>query len=299
MDHVLTLIAAPGTALEPALVAQLRRLVDGGPADVLSPGEAVDIPCAAPPELARVRGALEGRAIDAVVTPAQGRRKRLLVADMDSTIVVDETLDELAAHAGMKEPIAAITRQSMNGEVAFADALRRRVAMLRGLRCEALEATWQATRIVPGARELIATMRAHGATTVLVSGGFTYFTSRVAVALGFDIHHANTLLDDGTALTGAVAEPVLDRDTKRDTLLAIAAAKRLDRSQTMAVGDGANDLDMLREAGLGIAYHAKPIVAAAIPARIDYADLRALLFVQGYHVSEFQPTPEAARPEPA
>jgi phosphoserine phosphatase len=286
MDHVLTLVAAPGTALEPTLVAQVRHLVDGGPADVLSPGEAVDIPCAAAPELAQVRAALDGRPIDAVVTSAQGRRKRLLVADMDSTIVVDETLDELAAHAGMKEPIAAITRQSMNGEIPFADALRQRVGMLRGLRREALAATWRAVRITPGARELIATMRAHGATTVLVSGGFTYFTSRVAERLGFDIHHANTLLDDGTVLTGAVAEPVLDRDAKRDTLVAIAAAKRLERSETMAVGDGANDLDMLRTAGLGVAFHAKPIVAAAIPARIDHADLRALLFVQGYRAAE-------------
>lgn len=287
MDHVLTLIAARGAALEPALVTQLRRALGGGPETVLSPGEAVDIACAGPPDLDRVRAALDGRPIDAVATPAQGRRKRLLIADMDSTIVVEETLDELAAHAGMKEPIAAITRQSMNGEVAFADALRRRVAMLRGLPCEALEATWRAIRIMPGARELVATMRGHGATTVLVSGGFTYFTSRVADRLGFDIHHANTLLDDGTALTGAVGEPVLDRDTKRDTLLAIAASKRLERAETMAVGDGANDLDMLREAGLGIAFHAKPIVARAIPARIDHADLRALLFVQGYRAEEF------------
>ena len=288
MDHILTLIAAPGTTLEPALIAHVRRIIGGGPESVLSPGEAVDIPCAGPPEIEPVRAALDGRPIDAVVTPAGGRRKRLLVADMDSTIVVEETLDELAAHAGLKAQIAAITRQSMNGEIAFADALRHRVAMLRGLSREALEATWRALRIMPGARELIATMNAHGATTVLVSGGFTYFTSRVAERLGFDIHHANTLLDDGTALTGAVAEPVLDRDAKRDTLLAIAAAKRLERSETMAVGDGANDLDMLREAGLGIAFHAKPIVAGAIPGRIDHADLRALLFVQGYRLSEFK-----------
>jgi len=287
MDHVLTLIAGAGTTLEPALVAAIRRTIGGGPETVLSPGEAAEIACSGLPDLGRVRALLEARPIDAVVTPAAGRRKRLLVADMDSTIVADETLDELAAHAGMKEPIAAITRQSMNGEVAFADALRRRVAMLRGLDCGALAATWRAVRITPGARELVATMRAHGATTVLVSGGFTYFTSRVAEALGFDIHHANTLLDDGTALTGAVAEPVLDRDAKRDALRAIAASKRLDRAETMAVGDGANDLDMLQEAGLGIAYHAKPIVAAAIPARIDHADLRALLFVQGYRAAEF------------
>ena len=206
---------------------------------------------------------------------------------MDSTIVDAETLDELAAHAGLKEPIAAITRRSMNGEIEFAEALRQRVAMLQGLTRDALDAAWRSVRIMPGARELIATMRAHDATTALVSGGFTYFTSRVADLLGFDIHHANTLLDDGTVLTGKVAEPVLDRDSKRDALITLAAAKQLDRAEVMAVGDGANDLDMLRAAGLGIAFHAKPIVTAAIAARIDHADLRALLFIQGYRASEF------------
>lgn len=288
MTHVLTLIAARGAAmLDADIIAQVRQAIGGGPSDVLSAGEAVDIACAEAPDLQRVRAALGSRAIDAIATEGENRRKRLLVADMDSTIVAAETLDELAAHAGVKEPVAAITRRSMNGEIEFADALRQRVAMLQGLTREALEATWRTVGIMPGARELVATMRAHGATTVLVSGGFTFFTSRVADLLGFDIHHANTLLDNGTVLTGRVAEPVLDRDSKRDTLLKLAAANRLDRAETMAVGDGANDLAMLREAGLGIAFHAKPIVAKAIPARIDHADLRALLFVQGYRASEF------------
>ncbi len=287
MSHIVTLIAAPGDTLDSDLIARIRHRIGGGPEQVLSPGEAVDIPCPLAPDLPAIRAALRGRAVDAVATAEAGRRKRLLVADMDSTILDAETLDELAEQAGLKDEIAAITRRSMNGEIDFADALRQRVAMLKGLPCDALEAAWRSVRLMAGARELVGTMRAHGATTVLVSGGFTWFTSRVAHLLGFDIHHANTLLDDGSVLTGKVAEPVLDRDAKRDTLVTITAAKRLDRAQTMAVGDGANDLDMLREAGLGIAFHAKPIVAAAIPARIDHADLRALLFVQGYRVQEF------------
>jgi phosphoserine phosphatase len=288
MTHVLTLIAARGiAALDADTIARVRQMIGGGAPDVLSSDEAVDIACPEPPDLQQVRAALTGKAIDAIATKAGGRRKRLLVADMDSTIVTVETLDELAAHAGVKEQVAAITRRNMNGEIDFADALRQRVAMLHGLARDALEATWRSVQVMPGARELVATMRAHGATTMLVSGGFTYFTSRVADLLGFDMHHANTLVDDGSVLTGKVAEPVLDRGSKCDTLVTLAAAKRLDLSETMAVGDGANDLDMLRAAGLGVAFHAKPIVAKAIPARIDYADLRALLFIQGYRASEF------------
>jgi len=175
----------------------------------------------------------------------------------------------------------------MNGEVDFADALRLRVGMLKGLELDALEKTWARTRLTPGARELVATMRAHRATTALVSGGFTFFTGRVAAVLGFDLHRANVLLDDGTRLTGHVAEPIVDRDTKRNTLLELAAKRNLKLSATLAVGDGANDLAMLREAGLGVAFHAKPIVAAEARARVDHGNLRALLFAQGYRVAEF------------
>jgi len=287
MRHVLTLVAdRDAAALSAAVIARVRAAVAGGPPDTLSPGEAADIPCPAPPDLAAVRAALDGAAVDAIATPAEGRRKRLLVADMDSTIVTSETLDELAAYAGLKEQIAAITRRSMNGEIDFAEALKQRVGMLKGLSLDALERTWAATRLTPGARELVATMNAHGATTALVSGGFTFFTGRVAAELGFAVHRANELLHDGARLTGAVGEPILDRDAKLATLRELAAAAGLDMAATLAVGDGANDLAMLRAAGLGVAFRAKPIVAAEARARVDHAGLRALLFAQGYRAGE-------------
>jgi phosphoserine phosphatase len=289
MSHVLTLVAARGaTTLSPAIVARVREAVCGGVPDILSPGEAVDIPVAALPDRNAVRAALAGTPIDAVAIPAAGRRKALLLADMDSTIVTSETLDELADFAGLKATIAAITARAMNGELDFQEALRERVAMLRGLPIEALVQTWERVRLTPGARELVATMRAHGATTALVSGGFTFFSGRVAAAVGFDVHRANVLLDNGTALTGAVAEPILDRTTKLDLLHELSAAKGLPLSATLAVGDGANDLPMLREAGIGVAFRAKPVVAAEARAHVDHADLRALLFVQGYHAAEIE-----------
>jgi phosphoserine phosphatase len=285
MSHLLTLVAAV-PPLSAALVEDVRRLVNGAAPDILSQDEAVDIAVSARPDMAAVGAALEGALVDAIATPAEGRRKRLLLADMDSTIVTGETLDELADFAGLKQEIAAITRRSMNGEIDFAEALRHRVAMLRGLSLEALERTWARVRLTPGARELVATMRAHGAVTALVSGGFTYFTERVAALAGFDAHFANRLLDDGEALTGEVGEPILDRDAKLGALRALAREHGLDLSQTLAVGDGANDLAMLHEAGLGVAFHAKPIVAAEARARVDHGSLRALLFAQGYRASE-------------
>jgi phosphoserine phosphatase len=289
MSYSLTLIAdRAATSLTAAIIARVRDAVAGGEPITLSAGEAADILLRTAPDMEAVRAALDGAAIDAVATMGgKDRRKRLLVADMDSTIVTGETLDELADFAGLKPRIAAITARAMNGELDFKAALRERVAMLRNLPVEALERTWERVRLTPGARELVATMRAHGALAALVSGGFSFFTARVAALCGFDLHRSNVLLDDGAVLTGFVAEPILDRDTKLATLTSLAVEHSLPMSATLAVGDGANDLDMLRAAGLGVAFRAKPIVAAEAQTRVDHADLRALLFAQGYPAAEF------------
>ncbi len=287
MSFALTLIARPGE-LTPFAIETARHEATGGAVTTLASGEAVDIACAAQPDMDAIRTALAGAPVDAIVTPAANRRKRLLIADMDSTIVTGETLDELADFAGLKDRIAAITRRSMNGEVDFATALRERVAMLKGLTLDALERTWERVRLTDGARDLVQTMRAHGALTALVSGGFTFFTGRVASLAGFHLHRANVLLDDGAALLGGVAEPILDRDAKLATLRALAAEHGIPLADTLAVGDGANDLAMLREAGLGVAFRAKPIVAAEARARIEHAGLRALLFAQGYRAEEIR-----------
>jgi phosphoserine phosphatase len=283
VKQVLTLVADPSVApLTAAVIARVRDAIGGGDPVMLSPDEAADIPLAAAPNMDAIRAALDGAPVDTIPMPVEGRRKSLLIADMDSTIVTGETLDELADFAGLKERISAITARAMNGELDFKAALRERVAMLRGLPLDALEKTWQRVRLTEGARELVATMRAHGAYAALVSGGFSFFTGRVAAHVGFDLHRSNTLLDDGAALTGRVGEPILDRDSKLDTLTRLAAERGLPLSATLAVGDGANDLDMIRTAGLGVAFRAKPIVAAQARARVDHADLRALLFAQGY-----------------
>ena len=290
MSYVLTLVAQrEAVNLTQAIIDRVRQAAGGERTPlILSPGEAADIPDVATHDLAAARAALEGAPVDVLVSRARGRARRLLVADMDSTMVTGETLDELAAHAGLKERVAEITTRSMNGQIDFREALRQRVAMLRGLELAALDATWQDVQLTAGARTLVATMRAFGATTALVSGGFSFFTARVAELCGFDHHRANVLLDDGRVLTGAVAEPILDRDAKLATMRELARAGGLRRHQTLAVGDGANDLAMLREAGLGVAFRAKPVVAAEVANRVDYADLRALLFAQGYPVGVFR-----------
>lgn len=295
MQHILTLIAAPG-GLDPAQLAACRAGLEAlgaepGTPDWLSPREAADIPFRGAAEIAvaAARKALGDAPVDAIAQPAEGRRKKLLVADMDSTIVTSETLDEVAAFAGIKDQIAAITKRSMNGELDFRAALIERVGMLRGLDVSALEATWRATEYMPGAATLVATMRAQGAITCLASGGFTFFTGRVRDQLGFDHHVSNTLMIEDGKLTGGVAEPIFDRNAKLATLTRLAAEHGLAMTATLAVGDGANDLDMIGAAGLGVAFRAKPVVAAAARARVDHGDLTALLFAQGIRRAEFAP----------
>jgi phosphoserine phosphatase len=224
---------------------------------------------------------------DWAITPAANRRKKLLISDMDSTIIGQECLDELADFAGLKAQVSAITERAMRGELDFAAALTERVAMLKGLGLSALDACYaERVTLNSGARELVATMKAHGARTVLVSGGFRFFTSRVAKAAGFDTDRANTLIDDGKTLTGAVGQPILGREAKLAALKEEAAALRTTSADAIALGDGANDLDMIRAAGLGVAYKAKPIVAAETRARIEHTDLTAALFFQGYQSDE-------------
>ena len=226
--------------------------------------------------------------VDVCVQPLEGRRKRLLVADMDSTIISCECLDELADFAGLKAEISAITERAMRGELNFESALRERVGRLKGLSLDALRRTYEErVRLNPGAEVLIRTMAANGARCVLVSGGFTYFTSRVAAACGFADNRANILLDDGAALTGEVAEPILGREAKLAALREESAALGVDPALAIAIGDGANDLAMIGAAGLGVAYRAKPIVAQEADMRLDHADLSALLYAQGYHSGQF------------
>jgi phosphoserine phosphatase len=236
-----------------------------------------------------IREMMEGAPIDVVIQPHEQRRKRLLVADMDSTMIGQECIDELAGFAGLKDHVAAITERAMRGEIAFAPALRERVALLKGLPASVIDQVIaERIRLTPGGRTLIATMRAHGAFTCLVSGGFTAFTARIAAMIGFDEQRANTLLVDGDGdLSGKVAEPILGREAKRATLIELRERLRIGAAETLAVGDGANDLDMIEEAGLGVAYHGKPTVAAAADARIDHGDLTALLYAQGYRREEF------------
>jgi phosphoserine phosphatase len=293
MSHVLTLI---GTAWRPlgrhdidtARDALAQAGAAPGAPDILAPERAADLPFTAPAPAAAeaaTRTALPD--LDLAVQPVAHRRKRLILADMDSTIIQVECIDELADFVGIKPQIAAITEQAMRGELEFEPALRARVALLRGLPVAVLEQTLaERVRITPGAAALIATMRAHGAYAALVSGGFTFFTERVAALLRFDHHSGNRLGVRDGVLTGTVGEPIFGRDAKLAALRRLRAEHGVDPADTLAVGDGANDLGMLQEAGLGVAFHAKPVVAAAAGARIDHGDLTALLYLQGYRADE-------------
>jgi phosphoserine phosphatase len=235
-----------------------------------------------------VHEALEGLPVDVAVQLAEGRRKRLFIADMDSTIIGCECLDELADFAGVKAQVAAITERAMAGEIGFEGALRERVAMLKGLNNAALQQCYdQRVRLNPGAWTLVRTLRAKGVRCVLVSGGFSFFTTRVAEACGFHADRANRFVEDGDALAGAVHEPILGREAKLTALREEAAKLRIEPSAAIAIGDGANDLAMIEAAGLGVAYRAKPVVAAQADCRIDHADLTALLYFQGYAAEDF------------
>jgi phosphoserine phosphatase len=294
MSLVTTLICNPA---DPALDS---TLVDGARAILPSPGAAqwlfdevaVDIPFAGSDDIrtieARLREARGDLPIDIVVQPPALRRKKLLLADMDSTMIGQECIDELADFVGLKAHVARITERAMRGEIEFEPALRERVALLKGLPVGVVDEVLK-KRITPtpGGRELVATMRAHGAYTCLISGGFTLFTSAVAAMLGFHEHRANELIVRDGKLTGEVKDPILGRAAKLATLIELTESFDLDDIDTLVVGDGANDLDMIKAAGLGVAYHAKPAVAAAAAARIDHGDLTALLYVQGYRRDEF------------
>lgn len=294
MENVLTLVAAPGT-LTPALVSTARDALRAAhasvsPPDWLAPDTACDLrfeAISADFADTAVRPALADAPVDLFFQSSANRRKKLLVADMDSTMVTSETLDDLAAFAGLKDRIAAITARAMRGELDFEEALRERVSMLAGLDAGALEKTWEETRFMPGAHTLVQTMRQSGAHCILASGGFTVFTARVADACGFHEHHANTLIIEDGTLTGTVGTPILGKETKLRLLMESAGARHLPLALTAAVGDGANDLPMLQAAGLGVAYHAKPLVQQSVAHRVNHGDLTALLFAQGYRADEF------------
>ena len=288
--HIATLLTNPAhPVLERATVEALRNAWGGGDAVWLDPGVAAEFALPmVPGNLWQVWQGLQELGVDLVVQPALGRRKRLLLADMDSTMIEQECIDELAAEAGVGPYVAAITARAMNGELDFEAALRERVALLKGLP-ETVIGQVLRDRITlrAGGRQLVATMRAGGARAALVSGGFTAFTGPVAAALGFDENRANVLQVAAGALTGTVAEPILGRDAKVRALHEISAAMGISPAEAMAVGDGANDLGMLGLAGAGVALHAKPSVAAQCQIRINHGDLTALLFIQGYSREDF------------
>jgi len=301
MTFVATLISNPAApSLGAAAIERARRALPSAQAPVwLDPGIAVDIPFAGSQEhketngkraLAdRVRAALAGVGADVVLQPMSGRRKRLFLADMDSTMIGQECIDELADYAGVKPQVAAITERAMRGEIEFASALRERVALLKGLPAAVIdEVIAKRIRLTPGARTLVATLRKNGVYTCLVTGGFTLFTQRIAALIGFHENHANTLIVDGRGrLTGDVAEPIFGRDAKLATLMELTRRLAIAPEATLVAGDGANDIAMIQAAGLGVAYHAKPNVAKAAAARIDHGDLTALLYAQGYRREEF------------
>ena len=285
--HIISIIAPQG-GLDPALVSSLQGAFGGGEALWLSPDEAAEFPVAQRPKnLDEVRASISEMKVDLNCVGLENRRKQLLIADMDSTMIGQECIDELAAEAGVGDRVSKITARAMNGELDFDEALIERVGLLTDLPVDIIGKVIE-TRItfVPGGETLVATMKANGAYAALVSGGFVQFTDVVGARLGFDETRANRLLEENGKLTGKVALPILGRDAKVEALRCLAP----NPADALAVGDGANDLGMIGLAGMGVALHAKPVVAAAAPIRIDHGDLNALLFLQGYTRDEFVPT---------
>ena len=293
MALVATLVANPSNpVLTPGIAEQAAEAIKASGLYWLADGVACDIALRdgtdAKAAEANILAVISGAQIDLVIQEQESRRKKLLIADMDSTMIGQECIDELAAEVGLKELVAAITARAMNGEIAFEPALRERVALLKGLPISVVdEVIAKRITLTPGGPELIATMKAKGHYTALVSGGFTVFTNRIAATLGFDENRANTLLEDGGILSGFVTEPILGKQAKVDALNEISARLGISPKEAIAVGDGANDLGMLHLAGSGVALHAKPAVAAEAQMRINHGDLTALLYIQGYRKTDF------------
>jgi len=288
--HIVTLLCAPNSGvLDLGLLENLRNAWGGGDISWLSVNEAAEFPVENLPDNQwNVWADLQENGVDLVIQPSHGRVKKMLLADMDSTMIQQECIDELAAEAGVGPRVADITARAMNGELNFEDALIERVALLKGLNASVIE-TVLAERIslMPGAVALVATMKANGGYAALVSGGFTAFTAKIAASVGFDEHRANTLILDGNQLAGDVGRPILGRDAKVQALDEITRDLNITAQDVVAVGDGANDLGMLGLAGTGVALHAKPSVAAQCNVRINFGDLTALLYLQGYARDQF------------
>ena len=293
MALVATLIANPSNPLlTPALADCAADSVNASGVYWLADGVACDLPLRDEPgpeqQLALLREALRGEPVDVVVQEAETRRKKMLIADMDSTMIGQECIDELAAEVGLKDMVSAITARAMNGEIAFEPALRERVALLTGLDASVIAGVIERRiTLTPGGIELVRTMKSKGYYTALVSGGFTSFTHRIAAMIGFDENRANVLIEKGGKLVGEVTEPILGKQAKVDALNEITARLGITPDEAIAVGDGANDLGMLHLAGSGVAIHAKPSVAAEAKIRIDHGDLTALLYLQGYRKADF------------
>ncbi|NKK65386.1 MULTISPECIES: phosphoserine phosphatase SerB [Rhizobium] len=293
MALVATLVANPSNpVLTPEIAERAAEAVNASGLYWLADGVACDIALRdgtdAQAAEANILAVISSAPIDLVIQEQETRRKKLLIADMDSTMIGQECIDELAAEVGLKEKVATITARAMNGEIAFEPALRERVALLKGLPISVVdEVIAKRITLTPGGLELIATMKSKGHYTALVSGGFTVFTGRIAATLGFDENRANTLLEDGGILSGFVAEPILGKQAKVDALNEIAASLGISPEEAIAVGDGANDLGMLHLAGSGVALHAKPTVAAQAQIQINHGDLTALLYIQGYRKTDF------------